>query len=317
MTSAWPAVSYDRWAATADTLHAHTQVLGKLAVELAPPGPELRHGALRLTARGWETAPLPAPDGSGSLVVALDLHSHRAVVEHSDGQAESVPLTPDRPVADVANEVLAAVARLGGHVRINPVPQEVPWGVPLDEDHEHASYDPAQVADYFAAATQAALALAEFGAPYRGRSTPVNAWWGSFDLCVTLFSGAPADPPGDGFITRNSSDAEQIVVGWWPGDAGHPNAAFYAFAFPPLRVWRTPRCPRQPRAGTRTWASSSWTGTTYAPPRIRGRRPWSSLTRLSGRPPWRVRGAPTSLAAPRAVRRPSGEQPGQAVPGGR
>ncbi|HSZ46869.1 MAG TPA: DUF5996 family protein [Streptosporangiaceae bacterium] len=233
MTSAWPAVSYDRWAATADTLHAHTQVLGKLAVELAPPGPELRHGALRLTARGWETAPLPAPDGSGSLVVALDLHSHRAVVEHSDGQAESVPLTPDRPVADVANEVLAAVARLGGHVRINPVPQEVPWGVPLDEDHEHASYDPAQVRDYFAAATQAALALAEFGAPYRGRSTPVNAWWGSFDLCVTLFSGAPADPPGDGFITRNSSDAEQIVVGWWPGDAGHPNAAFYAFAFPP------------------------------------------------------------------------------------
>jgi hypothetical protein len=24
----WPAVSYDRWAATCDTLHAHTQVLG-------------------------------------------------------------------------------------------------------------------------------------------------------------------------------------------------------------------------------------------------------------------------------------------------
>jgi hypothetical protein len=52
-------------------LHAHTQVLGKLAVELAPPGPELHHGALRLT------APLPARDGSGSLVVALDLHSHQ------------------------------------------------------------------------------------------------------------------------------------------------------------------------------------------------------------------------------------------------
>jgi hypothetical protein len=130
-------------------------------------------------------------------------------------------------------EVLAAVTRLGGHVRINPVPQEVPWGVPLDEDYEHARYDPAQVGDYFAAVTQAALALAEFSAPYRGRSTPVNAWWGSFDLAVTLYSGAPAKPPGDGFITRNSSDAEQIVVGWWPGDAHHPNAAFYAFAFPP------------------------------------------------------------------------------------
>ena len=191
MTSAWPAVSYDRWGETCDTLHAHTQVLGKLAVELAPPEPELQHGALRLTARGWETAPLPAPDGSGSLVVALDLHSHHAVVEHSDGQAERVPLTPDRPVADVTNDVLAAVTRLGGHVRINPVPQEVPWDVPLDKDYDHARYDPAQVGDYFAAVTQAALALAEFSAPYRGRSTPVNAWWGSFDLAVTLYSGAP------------------------------------------------------------------------------------------------------------------------------
>ena len=129
MTSAWPAVSYDQWGVTCDTLHAHTQVLGKLSVELAPPAPELHHGALRLTARGWETAPLPARDGSGSLVVALDLHSHHAMVEHSDGHAERVPLTPDRPVADVTKEVLAAVTRLGGHVRINPVPQEVPWGV--------------------------------------------------------------------------------------------------------------------------------------------------------------------------------------------
>ena len=233
MTSAWPAVSYDQWAATCDTLHAHTQVLGKLAVEMAPLEPELHHGALRLTARGWETAPLPARNGSGSLVIALDLHSHHAVVEHSDGHAERVPLTPDRPVADVTKEVLAAVTRFGGHVRINPVPQEVPWGVPLDEDYEHARYDPAQVAGYFAAATQAALALTEFSAPYRGRSTPVGAWWGSFDIAVMLYSGAPAEPPGDGFITRNSSDAEQIVVGWWPGDARHPNAVFYAFAFPP------------------------------------------------------------------------------------
>jgi len=35
-------------------------VLGKLAVRLAPPEPQLQHAALRLTARGWETAPLPA-----------------------------------------------------------------------------------------------------------------------------------------------------------------------------------------------------------------------------------------------------------------
>jgi hypothetical protein len=228
----WPAASYERWSATCDTLHAHTQLLGKLAVTLAPPEPQLQHAALRLTARGWETTPLPAPDGSGAVVAALDLHAHEAVVEHSGGPSRRVPLTPDRPVAEVTKDVLAAVGELAGPVRINPAPQEVPWHVPLDEDYEHARYDPGQVGDYFGAATQAALALAAFRAPYRGRSTPVNAWWGSFDLAVVLFSGASAEPPSADFIMRNAGDAELLEVGWWPGDARYPRAAFYAYAHP-------------------------------------------------------------------------------------
>jgi hypothetical protein len=232
MTSPWPAISYEDWSATCDTLHAHTQVLGKLAAVLAPPEPELQHAALRLTPRGWETLPLPAPDGSGTLVVALDLHSHEAVVTHSGGRTQRVALTPDRPVGEVTRAVLDAVRSLGGAVEIDPTPQEVPWTVPLDEDDEHRRYDPDRVAPYLAAATRAALVLAAFRAPYRGRSTPVNAWWGSFDLAVNLFSGLPADPPADDFIMRNAMDAQEIAVGWWPGDARYANAAFYAYAHP-------------------------------------------------------------------------------------
>ena len=122
----WPARSYEDWRATCDTLHAHTQVLGKLAAGLAPPEPQLQHAALRLTARGWETAPLPAPDGSGALVVALDLHRHEAVVEHSGGRVRRIALTPNRAVGEVTREVLAAVSDAGGEVRIDPTPQEVP-----------------------------------------------------------------------------------------------------------------------------------------------------------------------------------------------
>ena len=104
--------------------------------------------------------------------------------------------------------------------------------MPLDEDDEHARYDAAQVAAYFAAATQAALVLAAFRAPYRGRSTPVNAWWGSFDLAVNLFSGQPADPP---------STTSSCATRWTPRrsrSAGGPamratrKAAFYAYAHP-------------------------------------------------------------------------------------
>jgi hypothetical protein len=232
MSSVWPPLSYEEWSATCDTLHAHTQVLGKLAVVLAPPEPQLQHAALRLTARGWETAPLPAPDGSGALVVALDLRTHEAVVEHSDGEVRRVALAPDRPVGEVTREVLDAVRVLAGAVEIDPKPQEVPWSVPLDEDNEHATYNPSQAASYFAAATHAALVLAAFRAPYRGRSTPVNAWWGSFDLAVNLFSGLPADPPSDDFIMRNAMDAQEVAIGWWPGDPRSGKAAFYAYAHP-------------------------------------------------------------------------------------
>jgi Family of unknown function (DUF5996) len=232
MSSGWRALSYDQWRETCDTVHAHTQVLGKLAVALAPPEPQLQHAALRLTARGWETAPLPAPDGSGALVVVLDLQRHEQVVEHSDGRVRRVALAPDRAVGQVTRELLAAITRLVGTVEISPTPQEVPWSVPLDDDDEHTRYDPGEVAAYLEAATRAALVLAEFRAPFRGRSTPVNAWWGSFDLAVSLFSGLPADPPSNDFIMRNAMDAQEVAIGWWPGDARYGRSAFYAYAHP-------------------------------------------------------------------------------------
>ncbi len=232
MDPRWPALPFEQWRATCDTLHAHTQVLGKLAARLAPPEPELQHAALRLTARGWETAPLPAPDGSGALVVALDLCKHEAVVEHSDGRVRSLALAPDRAVADVTGGVLGAVRELGGPIELDLRPQEVAWSVALDDDREHASYDVEHVDAYFAVVTRVALVLAAFRAPYRGRSTPVNAWWGSFDLAVSLFSGKSADPPASDFIMRNAMDAQEVAVGWWPGDERYPKAAFYAYAHP-------------------------------------------------------------------------------------
>jgi hypothetical protein len=196
-------------------------VLGKLTVALAPPEPRLQHAALRLTSRGWETNPMPAPDGSGAIVALLDLHAHEAQLEHSDGRTAAVALTPDRPVGTVTRELMAVLSKLVGPVQISVTPQEVPWTVPLDEDDEHASYDAAAVERYLAAATRAALVLAEYRAPHTGRSTPVSAWWGSFDLSASLF--APA---------RSGAGEIEVAVGWWPGDQRHQSAAFYAYAKP-------------------------------------------------------------------------------------
>jgi hypothetical protein len=68
-----------------------------------------------------------------------------------------------------------------GAFTFDPTPPEAACTVLLDEDDEHARYDPEQVATYMQAATRAALVLAAFRVPYRGDFTPVNAWWDSFD----------------------------------------------------------------------------------------------------------------------------------------
>ena len=310
MSSTWPPLPYETWSATCDTLHSHTQVLGKLAVALAPPEPQLQHAALRLSGRGWETLPLPAPDGSGALVVALDLHTHHAVAEHTDGRAHRIPLAPDRPVADVTRELLAAVGDLAGPVHIDPRPQETPWTTPLDQDFEHATYDPTQVTAYFAAATRAALVLAALRAPYRGRSTPVNAWWGTFDLAVSLFSGRAVDPPSSDFIMRNSATAQQIEVGWWPGDARYPPRPSSPSPSLPRTGSRKRRCHRRRRTGMRNWASTSSTGTTFASRPTRTAPRSTSAFRRFSTPAPSAAGTRTSRPAPRASPRPSSERHG-------
>jgi Family of unknown function (DUF5996) len=230
--NSWPSVDYQDWSDTCDTLHAHSQVLGKLAATLAAPEPQLQHAALRLTARGWETLALPVGDHSGALVLGLDLRTHEVFVEHSGGAGSRVALAPNRSVGEVTRELLGAVTTLAGPVELELSPQEVWWTVALDQDDEHTTYDTGAVERYFAAATSAALVLSAYRAPYRGRSTPVNAWWGSFDLSVSLFSGSPAQPPSTDFIMRNAMDSQEVAVGWWPGDPRYPKAAFYAYAHP-------------------------------------------------------------------------------------
>lgn len=214
---------YSAWRATCDTVHAHSQVLGKLAGALAAREPDFGHLALRLTARGMETRPLPCPDGSGVIVVTLDLQLHEVVFEHTDGRTDRIPLTPNRPVSDVTHDVLAAARRLAGDdVAIDMTPQEVDWTVPFDEDDEHATYDTAQIATYFAAATHAGTVLAAIRAAHEGHATPINAWWGSFDIAVSL----TVDGAG------NTPDRE-MAIGWWPGDARYPRPAWYAYISPP------------------------------------------------------------------------------------
>jgi hypothetical protein len=226
----WPALPYEEWSDTLDTLHMILQILGKVRVALSPTEPQWAHITLYVTARGLTTGPVPS--SIGLFDVEADLLHHEVVVRTVDGEVERVPLRA-RPVAQFWTDFTGALAKLGVEVELSPEAQEVPDPIPFPEDTTHATYDPDAATRFWRALTAMEPVFASYRADYRGKVSRVQFFWGSADLAVTRFSGEPCDPPPDAdLLLRESYDAEQINVGWWPGDARYPKPAFYAYAYP-------------------------------------------------------------------------------------
>ena len=226
----WPALPFDDWRDTRDTLHMCTQIVGKLRLALSPFEPQWANVPLYVTARGLTTSPVP--DGLRTFDVEFDLVDHRLVVRASDGSIEQLPLRP-RAVADFFADLMGALDRLGIDVTISPGPSEVADPIPFAEDRVHHSYEPADARRFFHVLSQADVVLKEHRSRFNGKAPPVEFFWGSFDLVGTRFSGRPATPPpGADTITRYGGDAEQICGGFWPGQDAFPAAAFFAYGYP-------------------------------------------------------------------------------------
>jgi hypothetical protein len=226
----WPALPFEEWRATRDTLHMYTQVVGKLRLALSPFEPQWANVPLYLTARGLTTSPIPY--GRRTFDAEFDLLGHELVVRTSDGHTERVPLGP-RPVADFYHDVMAALGRVNMDVTISATPSEVAAPIPFAEDRTHHAYDPEQVSRFFQLLSRVDVVLKEHRARFLGKTPPVQFFWGSFDLAVTRFSGRPLTPPADAdVITRYGGDAEQICAGFWPGHDKFPHPAFFGYAYP-------------------------------------------------------------------------------------
>ena len=114
------------------------------------------------------------------------------------------------------------------------MPVELQHPIPFFEDTEHASYDP-QAAHTILASFDAGGPASSSSSPpgFVGKVSPVHFFWGSFDLAVTRFSGRPAPlREGADAITREAYSQEVISAGFWPGNGGFGEAAFYCYAAP-------------------------------------------------------------------------------------
>lgn len=226
----WPPLPLGEWAETRDTLHLWTQIVGKLKVALAPFQNHFWHTALHLTETGLTTGPLPYP--GGIFQVDFDFASHNLTIVASNGGRKIIPLHP-RSVANFYEETMASLGALGIDVRINPLPQELPNPIPLDEDTVHASYDPDAVERWWRIATSSARVMWEHRAMFVGKASPVHFFWGAFDLTASRHNGEPADvPPRSGYIYRVAENEKNWAAGFWTGGGPIASAAFYAYMVP-------------------------------------------------------------------------------------
>ena len=172
------------------------------------------------------------PYGSEFLEITFDFVSHDLKFFISTGASLSTPLRA-QSVAEFYREYQRSLAALGVTVNIHPVPVEVQHPIPFAEDEQHASYDPQAAHRFWRVLMRADQIFQQFSSRFVGKVSPVHFFWGSFDLAVTRFSGRPAPPRENAdAITREAYSHEVISAGFWPGNGGFGEAAFYCYAAP-------------------------------------------------------------------------------------
>jgi hypothetical protein len=229
-----PALPFDSWKDTLATLHMWTQLVGKVRMKLCPLVNHYWNVTFYLTARGMTTSAMPYQRGTawGTIEVRFDFIAHTLVIETSEGRAVALALKSES-VAEFYKKFMAALADLGVDVKIWTTPCEIPDPIPFERDQVHATYDPEAVNKFWRILVWVDQVLKEFRTGFLGKVSPVHFFWGSFDLCVTRFSGRRApERPGADPITREAYSHEVSSAGFWPGGGDIKGPAFYSYAAP-------------------------------------------------------------------------------------
>jgi hypothetical protein len=233
--SAWPELPWRSWEPTITTLHRWTQIVGKIRMALTPPLNHWWHVTLFVTARGLTTGAMPLPDGR-SVQIDFDLVDHRLDIRASDARAAVIALEP-RSVASFYAAVVDALRGLGSSVQIWSHPVETADTTPLDTDEIHGSYDTDHATAFARGLFTADRALQAFRSGFVGKASPVQFFWGSFDLAHARYSGRPAPRhPGGApncptWVMEEAYSREEMAAGWWPA-SDPPGPAFYAYTYP-------------------------------------------------------------------------------------
>ncbi len=238
--SEWPRLAYDEWKDTLEAIHMWTQIVGKIRLTMTPLLNHWWNSSLAVTPRGLSTGTMPS--GADAFQIDLDFIGHELAIVTSRGGRATVPLR-SMSVAQFYREVFDSLSELGiADPEINLVPSEVAVAVPFPEDVEIRPYDRDHARMFATTLLRTDLVFERFRAGFLGKASPVQFFWGSFDLAAARFSGrrAPAyaggKPPNvHVHVMHEAYSHELISAGFWPGSADVPRAEYYAYAMPALK----------------------------------------------------------------------------------
>lgn len=231
----WPELPLAAWRDTYQTLHLWTQIVGKVKLDLSEPQNHWWHVTFSVTSKGLTTGPIPY--GSLTFQIDFDFVDQCLVITTCEGREAKMKLAP-RTVAEFYREFMEMLASLDLSASIYPLPKEVPDPIPFDRDTVHATYDPVYANRCFLALAHSDRVFRAFGNDFLGKQSPVQFFWGAFDLAVTRFSGrrAPKHPGGmellPDHVVHEAYSHEVSSAGFWPGDARLPEPVYFSYVYP-------------------------------------------------------------------------------------
>lgn len=243
MSNHWPTLDYLSWRETCSALHLFLQIAGKYRLAHTPWVNHSWHATSYVTSRGLTSSLIP--DGPG-IEILFDFHDHRLVGTSGDGRMAAFPMRP-MTVAEFHGDFVRLVRELGGKPHFDGQPNELPNPVPFEEDHRDRPYDRDAVQRFHQALMAIDRVFKTFRTSFIGKCSPVHLFWGSFDMAVTRFSGRRAPLHGGGVpalpddVAQEAYDREVSSAGFWPGGGGLDYPAFYSYAYPAPRGYRSAR----------------------------------------------------------------------------
>lgn len=234
--SDWPSLTVEKDHGTLALLHLVSQMLGKIRVAHAPWVNHGWHATLRPNASGLAILPTEA-SGSRTFTLALDLCRHGIGLSVSDGSNDLVPFA-GKSVAQLHSELIALLELHGLPSTFNGTPNEIPDAIPFDRDTATRNYDPDSARRLHDCLQLIVPVFYRFRAGFAGKASPVQFFWGSFDLAATRFSGrgAPQHPGGvpglPDRITREAYDRQLSSAGFWASGVATAEPFFYSYAYP-------------------------------------------------------------------------------------